>query len=262
MPTLTIEPEALAPLTSADPDRPAPTFFLSILTIALIARCIVLGFVITQSPSAWIYKQSLELSALAQSLLLGQGMSSPFGGHTGPSAFLAPGYPAIVAVIFKLFGSYTQAAAIAIMVFQTILNLATILVIMLLTRRLFGNRAANIAGTIWALSPILLWVPVIFWESSFTNLALISILTFALYIVEKPTITKWIAMGLAAGVILLVNPALVLVLIATLVLTAHRTRTTGRSGPIIATLLCLLVFAPWPIRNARALHAFVHSVPT
>jgi hypothetical protein len=45
----------------------------------------------------------------------GQGLSSPFGGSTGPTALPAPGYPALIALFFRIFGSFAVTAAIAVM---------------------------------------------------------------------------------------------------------------------------------------------------
>ncbi len=88
----------------------------TILAFALLARLLILWFAIAQFGPTWLFTRGIELGTLAQSLLAGQGLSSPFGGSTGPTALLAPGYPAIIACIFRVFGSFTFAAAIAVMV--------------------------------------------------------------------------------------------------------------------------------------------------
>src|ERR1700749_81487 len=87
---------------------------LIIVGIAFIARLLTLWCAITAFPHAWLYSRGIELGTLANSLLLGRGLSSPFGESTGPTALLAPGYPALIAEIFRGFCSYTFAAAVAI----------------------------------------------------------------------------------------------------------------------------------------------------
>src|ERR1700677_2993492 len=87
-----------------------------ILAVALVARMLVLIDTITRYPHDWLYHRGIEMGLLADSLVHGLGYSSPFGGATGPTAFIAPGYPTLVAGIFLVFGSYTFASAIAIMV--------------------------------------------------------------------------------------------------------------------------------------------------
>ena len=67
----------------------------TILATALLLRLLILWFVIARFPHNWLYSRGIELGTLAQSLVAGKGLSSPFGGSTGPTALLAPGYPAI-----------------------------------------------------------------------------------------------------------------------------------------------------------------------
>ena len=71
--------------------------------------------VVTTHPRNWLFSHPWEMGLLANTLLHGQGYSSPFGVPTGPTAFIAPGYPTLIAGVFLVFGSDTFAAALAIM---------------------------------------------------------------------------------------------------------------------------------------------------
>ena len=115
----------LTPMTT----REASPHPLAILALALVTRLLALWFTIARFPHNWLYTHGIELGTLAQSLLTGQGLSSPFGGSTGPTALLAPGYPAVIAFFFRIFGSFTFAAAIAVMAMQLVLSVMTVLVI-------------------------------------------------------------------------------------------------------------------------------------
>src|SRR5208282_2649680 len=53
-----------------------------------------------------------EIGRLAYSLAKGHGFSSPFGGDTGPSAWVPPVYPWMLSLAFRMFGSYSRAAAV------------------------------------------------------------------------------------------------------------------------------------------------------
>ena len=110
-----------------DPARPHP---LAILVLALATRLLILWFVAERFPHKWLYSRGIELGTLAQSLLAGQGLSSPFGGSTGPTALLAPGYPAVIALVFRIFGAFTFPAAMAVMVMQIVFSVMTVLLIM------------------------------------------------------------------------------------------------------------------------------------
>ena len=231
--------------------------YQTILTVALVARLLILWLAIVQFPHSWLFTRGIELGTLAQSLLAGQGLSSPFGGSTGPTALLAPGYPAIIACMFRFFGSFTFAAAIAVMALQLLFSVVTVGMIMHVAQRCFGARAANLAGAFWALSLPLLWMPTIFWETCLSALLLVSLIAWALSYEQRPGLLQWASMGACCGLAALVNPALLGALVSILGWAAWQTRKTFRYAPFLGLLILLLAYAPWPIRNARVLHAFI-----
>src|SRR6202000_592492 len=97
-----------------------------VISLALATRLLVLWFVVERFPHQWFYSRGIELGTLAQSLVAGPGLSSPFGGSPGPTALLAPGYPAVIAVLFRSFGSFTFRAAIAVMLMQVLFSVVTV----------------------------------------------------------------------------------------------------------------------------------------
>jgi 4-amino-4-deoxy-L-arabinose transferase-like glycosyltransferase len=230
---------------------------VSILLLALAARLLALWFALTRFPHNWLYSRGIELGTLAHSLVAGQGLSSPFGGSTGPTALLAPGYPALISVFFRIFGSFTFTAAIAVILMQLLFSVMTVLLIMMVAQRCFDSRTADLAGMFWAVSLPLLWMPEIFWETCLSTLLLVGMIALALRCERKPSRSLWALMGAYCGLAALVNPALLMALLGLLGWAAWQTRKTLRYSPLLSLLALLLVFAPWPIRNARALGAFI-----
>ena len=229
----------------------------AILALALVSRLGVVWLAFSSFPRNWLFSEAPDLGFLAQSLLNGHGLSSPFGGSTGPSALLAPGYPAVVGLIFRLFGSYSSASAAAVMVLQTLFSVLTVAVIMYVARGLFGVQSANLAGAFWAVSLPLIWMPIIFWDTCLSTLLLVAMIALALRCVDKPGKGLWLLMGAYCGLAMLVNPSLVLAMFAILGWAAYQTRSSSHYEPLMGLLVVLVVFAPWPIRNAHVLHAFV-----
>lgn len=228
-----------------------------ILALALLARLLVLWFAVVRFPHNWLYTRGIELGTLGQSLVTGHGLSSPFGGSTGPTALLSPGYPAVIALFFRVFGSFTFTAAIAIMGMQLLFSVATVFLIMHVAQRCFGARAANLAGTFWAVSLPLLWMPTIFWETCLSAMLLVGMIALALHSEQHPKWPLWPGMGAYCGFTALVNPALLLSLLAMLGWTAWQTRKSLRYSPLLGVLVFLLIFTPWPLRNWRVLGAFI-----
>jgi hypothetical protein len=229
----------------------------TILALTLVSRLGVVWLVLSGNLRNRLFSEAPDLGFLAQSLNSGRGLFSPFGGSTGPSALVTPGYPAIVGLIFRLFGSYSIASASAVMVLQTLFAVLTVAVIMHLGRRLFGAQTANLAGAFWAVSLPLLWMPIIFWETCLSTLLLTGMVALALRCAVKPTMSLWAFIGVYCGLTMLVNPSLIMAMFAIFCWSAYQTRSSSRYTPLMGLLVMCVVFAPWPIRNARILHTFI-----
>jgi hypothetical protein len=241
--------------------RPAATdgrlYGKTILALALVLRLGVVSMVLFCYPRNWLFSKAPDLGFLAHSLSSGHGLSSPFGGSTGPTAFLAPGYPTILALTFRLFGSYSFASAAAIMGLQTLCAVLTVAMIMQVASRSFGAPTANLAGAFWAVSPPLIWLPAVLWETGLSTLLLIGMVALAIQAMNSPGKGLWVVMGTYCGLAMLVNPSLMPALFTVLGWTIYQTRSAWHSAPWICWLTMLAVFAPWPLRNARMLHAFI-----
>ena len=231
----------------------------AVLCLALLMRLLVIWTVITRYPPQWLFTRGMEMGLLAKSLLAGKGLSSPFGGDTGPTAIVAPIYPLLVAAVFRIFGAYSMASAVAILIAQTFVNLITIWLIMYVTRRLFNQATATVAGLTWACSLPLVWMPTILWETSVSCCLLVGLFALVLKFRAMRNIgpVQWIMVGGYCGLCALVNPALLLSLAGTVLWLAYVTRGKQSYRPLLSLLAFVLVFAPWPIRNARIFHAFV-----
>ena len=233
--------------------RPYPR---TILSVAILLRLLVVWMVVARYPPDWLYGRGIELGLLAQSLSAGRGLSSPFGGSTGPTALLAPGYPAFIAVFFHVFGAFTVSTAIAVMASQLLFNAVTVWLIMHLARELFSVQAANLSGIFWAVSPPLIWMPTIFWESCLSTMLLVGMAALALRCQRAPDTRLWALTGGYCGMAALVNPALLPALLMMMGWAAWRQPKALCCLPV-ALLVLTTIYAPWPIRNARVLHAFI-----
>lgn len=245
-----------------------------VLAIALLMRLIVVTIEL-HKPVMQFYSHPWEMGLLGKNLVQGLGYSSPFGVPTGPTAFIAPGYPTIVAGIFLLFGVYTFKSALAIILLNVAAALTTIAVMMRLAREHFGAPAAWIASIFWAVSLPVLWLPVIFWESNFSALFFVVMLTLALRTRHCPTTSNWVLLGAFTGIAALINPALIFSFIAIMgwvafhtlkpvpTATDTATKLTGAARsyawkpPVLGALALFAVFVAWPIRNAVRFHAFI-----
>jgi hypothetical protein len=259
--------------------------FTRLLVLIPLLRLAVLALIWRTATAKWFFAQASELAVLAESIRAGHGMASPWagsfgsalnGGLTGPTAFLTPGYPALIAAVFALFGPYTLHAAIAITVLQALFASATGILLLFLARRLFGIRVAVLAGFGWCLFPTLLFLPTFFWETSLSTLFLVALLDLALRAADRNDYPAWLALGLTSAAALAVNASLLTVIASAFAWTAWRLAWTSHGfawtkrwtdstakprpnlGPALAgTTLFLLLSLLWPLRNLHQMHAFI-----
>jgi hypothetical protein len=228
-----------------------------ILAIGLAMRLFALLSFFTTHPRTYLFAHPYEMGLVANSLIHGLGYSSPFGGFTGPTAIVAPGYPTLIAAVFLLFGSFTFHSALAITGLQVVISLLTIWLIMRVAREIFDARTATLAGAFWAISPPLLFIPTIFWETSISAGSFVGIVALAIRCRREPTRAAWILLGVCCGITALINPALLPSWVVIMGWTAYETRRMTMKAPIAGLLALLLVYSAWPIRNACRFHAFI-----
>jgi hypothetical protein len=228
-----------------------------ILVLALVTRLLAVWNFATHHPRGWFLSHPYEMGLLATSLLHGHGYSSPFGGSTGPTAFIAPGYPTVIAAVFLVFGIDTFVSAVAIMVLQVLVSVATIWLMVHVAEEMLDARAALFAGAFWAVAVPPIFIPVIFWETSFSACLLVAMIALAIRCWRTPTTAAWLLFGSSSAVTGLINPALLPSLVAIMAWVAYQTRRTGWKAPAIGLFALLLLYSPWPIRNAVRFHAFI-----
>lgn len=233
-----------------------------ILALAFTLRLCVSLYALAHFGAQWFFTRGLEMGFLADSLVHGRGFSSPFGPPTGPTAMIAPGYPFLVAGVFRVFGSYSFLSALTLIGLNLLFNVLTVWLIMQLARRLANERCALIAGCFWACSLPLLWVPTIFWETSLSSFLLLGSIAFGLELREGRSDLSWLLYGVYGAVSGLLNPALLpcLALVATWAFLNSRPQLFRR--PLLAAILFLLIYSPWPARNFRVFHAWIPTRTT
>lgn len=217
-----------------------------------------------------------ETGRIARSIASGQGFSSPFASGTGPTAWLAPIYPYLLAGVFKVFGVYTNASAVAILSLNSIFSALTILPVYFIARRTFGPGAALWSGWLAAMFPYAwYWGIKWAWETSLATLLLTCVFLLSVRMAGIGWIEKdkweftpdarwndWLLFGLLWGLIALVNPSLLLWLpFCGVWLLAIQLRRRQESRPIwqamAAAAVFVFVLSPWVARNYFVFHRFI-----
>ena len=202
-----------------------------------------------------------ETGNIAYSLAAGHGFSSPYWQETGPTAWLTPVYPALVAVIFKIFGIHTAHSFFAIVFLNILFSAATCVPLFYIGKRVGGLGVGSGVAWLWATFPNAVIIPYEWvWDTSLTALLMATILWATLELAETQSIGAWCGYGLLWGFALMTNPSLGSVLPVLLGWDVYRTWQQGSlqlSRPLLACGIAVLCCMPWTARNYLAFHRFI-----
>jgi hypothetical protein len=241
----------------------AATSLWLILFVALAAR---LGFAWDQERKIprevlGIVPFQQETGNIAYSLAQGKGYSNPFRRDTGPTAWLTPVYPLLIAGLFKIFGVETIPAFFAAVFLNSLFSTAACIPLFYVGKRISGIGVASGAAWLWALLPHAVMFPFEWiWDTSLSALLAATLLWATLALPESARLRDWCGYGLLWGFTLMTNPSLgslLPFLLGWAALRAYRQRNTSLSQPLLAFGLAILCCAPWTIRNYRVFHKFI-----
>jgi 4-amino-4-deoxy-L-arabinose transferase-like glycosyltransferase len=204
-----------------------------------------------------------ETGSIAMALATGKGFSSPTRRNTGPTAWLPPVYPLLIAAIFRVFGIFTLHAFYAAAGMNILFSTATCVPIYFAGKRIAGTGVGTLAAWLRAFFPSAIVMPFQWiWETSLSALLAATILWATLALAESRRVRDWCAYGFLWGFSLLTNPALGAVLPFLLGWLAYREQREreprGRfARPAIALGIAILCCAPWTIRNYVEFHRLI-----
>jgi hypothetical protein len=203
-----------------------------------------------------------ETGHIAYSLASGKGFSSPFQRDTGPTAWLTPVYPMLLAGIFRVFGIYTLRSFYIALSLNILFSAVTCIPIFYASKRVAGIRVAAGAAWLWALFPNSVLIPFEWiWDTCLSALLAATILWATLKLSESRRIRDWCLYGLLWGFALLTNPALALLLPFLLLWAAHRLWDSGGKErlirPALAFAIAILCTLPWTVRNYVQFHKLI-----
>jgi len=236
---------------------------LRMVLIALALRLAVMAFLYPEqlNPERDHWRFGYETGRIARSIVEGKGFSSPLFADTGPTAWMTPVYPYLVAGIFKIFGVYTKTSALALLSLNALASALTVVPICLFARRTFGERVARWSAWTWVFFPYAIYFPVErIWETWLATLLLSILFWMALELEDGKPAWVWVLYGLLWGVEALTSPSVLAVLPFLGGWTCYqlyKKRQRWLISNVVATLVFVAVVSPWFIRNYRVFHQFV-----
>lgn len=228
-----------------------------IFLVALGLRLAVLPFLAGDrlDPARDHWRFAWEVGRIASSLASGRGFSSPLFGQTGPTAWMGPVYPCLLAGVFKIFGIYSSASAYVMLFLSCFFSALTCLLLQFIARRIFGNSTATAAGWMWALFPYSFFFSAgQIWNTTLNALLLTLALAITLSLERNFGVGRWALWAIVWALAGLTEPSLLACLPGCGVWLIFRLRRRGlpwiffwRTG--LAAVVFLIVVSPWFLRN-------------
>ena len=235
---------------------------LLIVAVAFLARMwsIVLHHLYDIPPAYGHLFFGYEVGRIASALASGQGFSSPFPASSGPTAWLGPVYPLMVAGVFKIFGIYTPASALAVMIINSLFSALTCLAIYLAGVELFGETVAVLAAWAWAVLPYSINWSFWIWETAVSTFLFTLLFWLTLRLARRPRPRTWAVYGLLWGLLALTNASCLSFLPVAAIWLWYRLRRQGLfrlQHAAASALLLVLAVSPWVVRNYLVMGKFV-----
>ncbi|HXN23245.1 MAG TPA: hypothetical protein VOA41_10950 [Candidatus Dormibacteraeota bacterium] len=239
--------------------------FLAVL-VALSLRMLAVGFLYQDqlNPRRGHWPFGYETGRIARSIALGEGFANPLFQKTGPTAWMTPLYPYLVAAVFKLFGIYSSASAVILLSLNSLFSALTCVPVFFMARGSFGPKVAMGAAWAWAVFPYAIYLSAdLIWETCLTTL-LFTVLFWMTLELQRPNLATrlivWAGFGLLWGITALANPsvlALLPFLVGWICYRLHRIGQSWIQQAAVALMALAIVCAPWFLRNYQTFHQFI-----
>ena len=202
-----------------------------------------------------------ETGRIAYSIATGQGFSSPFRGSTGPTAWVAPLYPYLVAGVFKVFGIYSRQSIWMLLALNSLFSALTCLTIYSIAKETLGEKTALWSAWLWAVLPYsMYWAIRWVWETSLSAFLLSAAILLALRLKNSDRLITWMLFGLTCGALALSNPSLLSLLPFMLAWACYHRRRAHKpwiAPAALAMAVFLISVTPWLVRNYQVFGRFV-----
>lgn len=236
---------------------PAPDrTWLLVFAVALVVRLVYTW--LAAGPDAAPGSDTASYDTVAWNLAQGAGFSLGEGTSAYPTAFVPPVVPWLTSIVYRFAGHQYFAA----LVLQCVLGALVPVLLSALAGLLFGSPVARVSAWLAAFDPLLVFFSgYLLTETTFTVTLLLALLA-TVHWVRTPRRGRSLGAGMLWGIAALTRPT---ALLLPLVLAAWAWVPIGltvqpreRMRQILLLLLgTVLVVAPWTLRNAAALKAFV-----
>ena len=234
------------------------------LAVVLVAAALVLRIAyVDATPDYALRHDAVDYDVHARSIAQGEGFSKTLA-HGRPTAFRPPGYPYFLGAVYHVFKADREPAKERVRVAriaQAFVGTALVALVGVIAWQLWGSVAALVALGLAALYlPLVLVGGAVMSEPLFDVFMLGSLAAVLAYRRSRHRYAWALAAGVLGGLAALTRAQALILLVplALAVWDGRPWRARAALGPpLVLVVAALLTIAPWTVRNARELHAFV-----
>jgi 4-amino-4-deoxy-L-arabinose transferase-like glycosyltransferase len=232
------------------------------LVVLVVALGLRLAY-IDATPNYPLRHDALDYDAHARSIAAGDGYSKTIA-HGRPTAFRPPGYPYLLAGVYRVAGAVNAPRADrvhAARVAGAVLGALVVGLVGLLAAQLWGRRTALLAAALAAVYvPLITVGGAVMSEMLFVVLMLGAVIAAVEHRRSAHRYRFAVLAGVLGGLAVLTraNGIVVLLPLAAAVWDVRpRLTRAALLPPVVLVAVALLTITPWTIRNAVVLHSFV-----
>jgi hypothetical protein len=200
-----------------------------------------------------------EVVSVAHSIVAGKGFGNPLGViATGPTAWVCPAYPYLVAGIFKFAGIYTVESRLILLSLNCIFAGLTVFPVYGMARRTFGTKVAVVASWVWVVLPSAWQIPVrLAWDSTLNALSFAVILWATIALRGQRRLLIWASYGALWAIGALINASILSLAPFFFGWLFWELGKEALPWFAMAGLVFVLGIAPWTVRNYLVLGKFI-----
>ncbi len=240
----------------ADRDN-SRALLIGVCSVAFLLRLALACYIVSHYGVVRVYG-GFESCRIAASIVSGHGFSSPYGIPTGPTAWLPPVYPYLVAAVFKVLGVYSLASLWCLVLINIACETLIVVLLFRIGLRCFGPMTAFAGSFLWAVELGAVSYSVRIWESSLSALLATLAVLLYLHLLESPSRGRdWVLYGLFWAFAALTNTALLTLMPLPVGALLYRKGRQAWRHALVALAMFLSILAPWTIRNYVVFHKLV-----
>lgn len=237
--------------------RLRPTAVVVLVVVALAARIAVVIGTPDFGPVGDPYDYDRTAVAVSQT---GNWPTTDLAAPGTATAYRPPAYPLVLAGAYKLIGSHYATSGkrfVAGRLVGALLGSVSVLLVFLLTRRLYSRKLAVWTAGVVALAPPLVWL-----NGSLLSESLLIPLVLALALCiaahrERPTLRLAASSGVLLGIAILTRGNAAALAVPLIVGLAHGDRRSTLRTVAVAGACATVILLPWTVRNASTFQRFL-----